>query len=368
MRMTADTRHIQRCLDLAHRGSGSVSPNPMVGCVIVKDGVVVGEGYHHRFGGPHAERNALANAKTSVRGATLYLNLEPCSHYGKTPPCVDAIIGSGIRRVVVGILDPNPLIAGRGVKILREAGIDVSMGVMEDECRELNKTFFKYIRTGLPYILIKIAQTLDGFIASENHPGWISSPASRKLVHLWRSKYDAVLIGAGTVNADNPSLTVRHVHGCQPLRIVVDGKLSSDPDAHIFNDHYTEKTYLIAEEHYLRHHRKKREVFEKKGIVLVSLRGKREGVLSFEEIFRALGLIGISSVIVEGGSEVFRQVTEQNLADELAMFIAPMMSHQGVPAFGSKNRNDTYVPLFLRSPVITPVGRDVLLQGKLTKE
>jgi diaminohydroxyphosphoribosylaminopyrimidine deaminase/5-amino-6-(5-phosphoribosylamino)uracil reductase len=368
MRMTADTRHIQRCLDLARRGSGSVSPNPMVGCVIVKDGVVVGEGYHHRFGGHHAERNALANAKTSVRGATLYLNLEPCSHYGKTPPCVDAIIESGIRRVVVGILDPNPLIAGRGVKILREARIDVVVGVKEDECRELNKTFFKYIRTGRPYILIKIAQTLDGYIASKNHSGWISSPSSRKLVHRWRSVYDAVLIGAGTVNADNPSLTVRHVHGRQPLRIVIDGKLSSDPDARVFNDRHAEKTYLIAEEKFLRHHGKKREVFEKKAIVLVSLRGKREGVLSFKEIFRALGLIGISSIVIEGGAEVFRQVTTQNLADELAIFIAPTMFHQGVPAFGFKSKNDKYVPLLLQSPVITQVGRDVLLQGKLTKE
>ncbi len=368
MRMPADTRHMQRCLDLARRGSGSVSPNPMVGCVIVKGGEVVGEGYHRRFGEFHAERNALVNAKTSVRGATLYVNLEPCSHYGKTPPCVDAIIGSGIRRVVVGILDPNPLVVARGVKILREAGIDVGMGVKEEECRELNKIFFKYIRTGRPYILVKIAQTLDGYIASKNHPGWITSPLSRKLVHRWRSEYDAVLIGAGTVNADNPSLTVRHVHGRQPLRIVVDGKLSSDPDAHVFNDRHAEKTYLIAEEHYLRHHRKKQEVFEKKGIVLVSLRGWREGVLSFKEIFRALGLIGISSVIIEGGTEVFRQVTAQNLSDELAMFIAPTMFHQGVPAFGVKHKGDKYIPLLLKSPMITPVGRDVLLQGKLTEE
>jgi diaminohydroxyphosphoribosylaminopyrimidine deaminase / 5-amino-6-(5-phosphoribosylamino)uracil reductase len=368
MRMTDDSRYIQRCLDLAPRGAGSVSPNPMVGCVIVKGGNVVGEGYHQRFGGPHAERVALSRAKISVRGATLYVNLEPCSHYGKTPPCVDVIIESGIRRVVVGVLDPNPIIAGRGVKILRDAGIDVTIGVKEDECRDINKVFFKYIRTHRPYILLKIAQTLDGYIASKNHPGWITSPSSRKLVHKWRGEYDAVLIGAGTVNADNPSLTVRYVRGRQPLRIVVDGKLSSDPRAHIFNDRHAEKTYLIAEEQYLRYHRKKQKVFEKKKIVLVSLRGKRRGVLSFSEIFRALSLIGISSVIVEGGAEVFRHVAAENLADELAIFIAPTMFHQGIPAFGDRKANGMYTPLKLTSPVVTPVGRDVLLQGKLTKE
>lgn len=192
MKESADTNYILRCLEFARRGSGVVSPNPMVGCVIVKNGNVIGEGYHQRYGGLHAERNAFRNAKTSVRGATLYVNLEPCLHYGKTPPCVDAIIESGIRRVVVGTLDPNPLVAGRGVKILRESGMDVKVGVKEDECKELNKTFFKYIRTGRPYILVKIAQTLDGYIASKNHPGWITSPASRKLVHRWRSEYDAL--------------------------------------------------------------------------------------------------------------------------------------------------------------------------------
>ncbi len=368
MTVKSDMQYIHRCLTLARRGRGGVSPNPMVGCVIMKNGLVIGEGYHHRFGEHHAERNAIHNAKTSVRGATLYINLEPCSHYGKTPPCVDAIVESGIRRVVVGTLDPNPLVAGRGVKILREAGIDVTVGVKNDECKEFNKTFFKYICTGQPYVLVKIAQTLDGYIASKNHSGKITSLASRRLVHQWRSEYDAVLVGAGTVNADNPSLTLRHVRGRQPIRIVVDGKLSSNSKARIFNDRYVEKTYLVTEERHLRNDPKKREAFEKKGVVLVSLRGKREGVLSFREILRALGLIGISSVMIEGGAEIFRQVTRQNLADELALFIAPVMTHQGVPAFGARKVNDPYTPLRLVSPVITPVGRDMLLQGKLAKE
>lgn len=368
MSTSADTRYIKRCLDLARRGSGSVSPNPMVGCVVVKSGKVIGEGYHQRFGGHHAERNALENAKTSVRGAVLYVNLEPCSHYGKTPPCVDVIIESGIRRVIVGMLDPNPLVAGRGVKILREAGIEVSVGTMEDECREFNKAFFKYIRTGLPYVVVKIAQTLDGYIASKIHPGWITSPQSRKLVHQWRSEYDAVLIGAGTVNADNPSLTVRQVKGRQPFRIVVDGTLISDPAARIYNDRHVEKTYLVCEERYLRSQVKKRKAFENKGVVLVSLRGQRNGMISFKEIFRALGLIGISSVLVEGGGEVFRQVMGQNLADELALFVAPVMFHQGIPAFGFQKHNEKYVPFHLKSAEITPIGRDVLLRGKLMRE
>lgn len=166
------------------------------------------------------------------------------------------------------------------------------------------------------------------------------------------------------MNADNPSLTVRSVQGRQPLRIIVDGKLSSNPDARIFNDRYAEKTYLVAEENYLRSSSKKRRAFEKKSVVLVSIRSKRKGVLSFGEIFRALGLIGITSVMVEGGGEVFRQITRQNLADELALFVAPVMFHQGIPAFGSRKKNESYMPLQLVSPVITPVGRDILLQGK----
>ena len=368
MSSAADARYMQRCIDLARRGSGSVSPNPMVGCVIVKNGAVIGEGYHHRFGGQHAERDALMNSTPSVRGATLYVNLEPCSHFGKTPPCVDAIIESGIRRVAVGILDPNPQVAGRGVKILRDAGIEVGIGIKENECRELNKTFFKYITTGLPYVVVKIAQTLDGYIASGNHPGWITSLSSRKLVHRWRSENDAVLIGAGTVNADNPSLTVRHVKGRQPYRIVVDGTLISNPEARVFSDRHADATYLVCEERYLRSRMKKREAFEKKGVVLVSLHGRRNGYVSFKEIFRALGLIGISSVLVEGGAEVFRQVIGQDLADELALFVAPVMFHQGVPVFGVRKKNEKYRAFTLKSPEVTPIGRDVLLRGKLTKE
>lgn len=368
MNVETERQYIQRCLELARRGAGRVSPNPMVGCVIVKNKEIIGEGYHLRYGENHAERNAILNTRASVRGATLFVNLEPCSHFGKTPPCVDLIIESGIRRVVVGSLDPNPLVAGRGVKILQEAGVDVAVGVDGDECKEFNKAFFKYIRTGKPYILVKVAQTLDGYIASKDHPGWITSPASRRLVHQWRNEYDAVLVGAGTVNADNPSLTVRLVRGRQPMRIIVDGRLSSNPDARLFNDRYVDKTYVVTEERLLRSSPTKRKKFERKGVVLVSLRGRCPGVLAFSEIFRALGLIGISSVMIEGGAEIFRQVARQDLADELAVFVAPTMFHHGVPAFGSGKEGAASVPFRIESPVITPLGRDILLQGKFIKE
>ena len=235
----ADESYIQLAIEIAKKGTGSVSPNPLVGCVIIKDNKIIGAGYHQKFGEEHAEINAINSSAESVEGSTLYVNLEPCSHHGKTPPCVDRIIKEKIKRVVIGTLDVNPLVSGNGVKALKKAGVDVKVGVLENECIELNKFFFKYITSKLPYVTLKAAQTLDGMIADKNkNSEWISSKESRKYVHWLRARYDAVLIGSDTAKIDNPKLTVRMVEGRNPYRVVLDSKLSLKTDLYLFKNNF----------------------------------------------------------------------------------------------------------------------------------
>ncbi len=360
-----DNKFMRRCLELAREGSGFVSPNPMVGCVIVKNGRVVSEGYHERCGELHAERIALQKAESSVHGGTMYVNLEPCAHFGKTPPCVDAVIKSGVTRVVVGIEDPNPIVVGNGIAKLRDAGIDVTVGVLEDECRELNKFFLKYITTRMPYVLIKIAQSVDGFIAGGSRNEWITSKQSRTMVHEWRTHYDAVLVGAGTVKVDNPSLTVRHVKGRNPLRVVVDGNLNSNPRAHIFCDKFAGDTLLVVEESMFYTKNSARKEFEKKKCTIVTVRGDVKGSLKFSHVFRALGLMGITSVMVEGGAHVFRKVLEEKLADELAVFISPKLLHGTLLTFGNITKGLIPLNYDLTSVAIEKVGKDSLIHGKI---
>ena len=203
---TTDRKFITRCFDLALKGKGTVSPNPMVGCVIVKNGRIVGEGYHRRFGGAHAEVEALKRAGLKAHRAALYVNLEPCSHHGKTPPCVDAIIRSGIKRVVTSCIDPNRLVAGKGIRALRQAGISVRVGILAEEAEALNEKYFYFMRKKVPFVGLKIAQTLDGRSAdARGQSKWITSPAARAAGHSIRSEYDAILVGAGTVRKDNPN-------------------------------------------------------------------------------------------------------------------------------------------------------------------
>ena len=226
-RRTHDEFFMRRALTLARRGLGRTSPNPMVGAVLVRQGEIVGEGYHRRYGGPHAEVEALRDAGENIAGATMYVTLEPCCHRGKkTPPCLDALLGRGLARVVIGTIDPNPEVSGRSVRALEGTGIETTVGVLEEECRRLNEAYFKYIQTRIPFVTLKVAQTLDGKIASSTGDArWISSEASRRLAHRLRSVHDAVLVGIGTVLADDPLLTVRLARGRNPLRVIVDSTL-----------------------------------------------------------------------------------------------------------------------------------------------
>ena len=245
----ADESYIQLTIEIAKKGEGSVSPNPLVGCVIIKDNRIIGAGYHQKFGEDHAEINAINSSAESLEGSTLYVNLEPCSHFGKTPPCVDRIIKEKVKRVVIGTLDINPLVSGNGVKALKKAGIEVKVGVLEKECIELNKFFFKFITNKLPYVTLKAAQTLDGMIADKNnYSEWISSSESRKYVHWLRARYDAVLIGSETARIDNPKLTVRMVEGRNPYRVVLDSSLKLKSDLNLFKINSDNKTIVITSE------------------------------------------------------------------------------------------------------------------------
>ncbi len=249
-RAAADLRAMGEALRLAERGLGRTSPNPAVGAVVVRGGRRVGRGYHRRAGGPHAEVFALREAGTRARGATLYVTLEPCCHFGRTPPCVAAVVGSGISRVVVGALDPNPRVRGRGVAQLRRAGLRVDVGVRQEECQALNEDFAKYVTRGLPFVVLKLAATLDGRIASAGGDSrWVTGAAARRRVHEMRNRFDAVVVGSETVLADDPLLTCRLRGGRHPLRVVLDGRLRCPTSARVFTrDPQRTRLYTLADD------------------------------------------------------------------------------------------------------------------------
>ncbi|MBP6673079.1 MAG: bifunctional diaminohydroxyphosphoribosylaminopyrimidine deaminase/5-amino-6-(5-phosphoribosylamino)uracil reductase RibD [Bacteroidetes bacterium] len=326
---------MERCIHLARLGVGSVSPNPLVGAVLVKDGVKIGEGYHERFGENHAEINAIHNAlkgKRSLAGSTLYVNLEPCSHYGKTPPCAEAIIRHGITRVVVGCKDPNPIVAGRGIALLRKNKITVKTGVLSKEVIRLNEFFIKYILTGIPFITLKAAQTADGYIARINGSSkWITNQLSRRYVHQLRNEYDAVLVGAGTVIQDNPELTVRAVPGRNPVRIILDGRCSVPLNRKIFDDQA--KTIIYTTAHAAARESAKILALQKRGIIVVPVRSKSDR-LDIRAIVSDLGKRGISSLLIEGGPGIYSAFLDARTADALFLFTAQKKFSSGIKTFG----------------------------------
>lgn len=326
-----DIDYMQRAIELAKKGAGFVNPNPMVGCVIVKNDIIIGEGYHELYGGFHAERNALTKNVADFKDATLYVTLEPCCHHGKTPPCTDIIIEKGIRKVVVGLLDPNPLVAGKGISILQNAGIDVVTGVEEEKIRELNKVFLKYIKTKRPYVLLKTAMTLDGKIAS--HTGdskWITNEKSRQLVHKLRSEMMGIVAGIGTVTADDPMLNCRYegqqtsakVH--QPIRIIVDTKASISLDSQIVKSAKDYRTILAVSGENTR-----MSVFQEKLEMLKSFNveilccDEKDGHVDINDLMNKLGANGIDSLLLEGGATLNAAFLEAGCVDEVYAFIAP---------------------------------------------
>ncbi len=315
--MTVDEKYMRRALQLAQQGSGHTSPNPMVGAVVVHDGKIIGEGFHRCCGKAHAEVNAIAAVKDQslLPESTIYVTLEPCSHYGKTPPCANLLISKGIKRVVVGVLDPFEKVRGRGVAMLRNAGIEVEVGVLEKECRDLNRRFFTAHTTGMPWVQLKWAQSSDGYLANEDGTVRFSSPLTLSLVHRERSMADAIVVGAGTVKIDNPSLTTRHWSGNSSLRVVLDRNLSIPSNCKLLND--GGKTLIYNE--------KKEEI---EGCVEWAKLDTTEPGSWLRDLYHR----GITSVMVEGGASVLQQLIDAGKWNEIRIETAPMTLGGGIKA------------------------------------
>jgi diaminohydroxyphosphoribosylaminopyrimidine deaminase/5-amino-6-(5-phosphoribosylamino)uracil reductase len=351
---------MDEALRLAERGAGRTSPNPAVGAVVVRNGRLVGRGYHRRAGGPHAEIFALRQAGARALGATLYVTLEPCCHFGRTPPCVDAVLGSGVSRVVVGMLDPNPRVRGRGVAQLRRAGLQVDVGVREEECRALNEDFAKYVTSGLPFVVLKLAATLDGRIATaKGDSKWVTGAAARRRVHDMRNRLDAVVVGSETVRADDPELTCRLRGGRHPLRVILDGRLRSPASARVFTRN-PERTrlYTLADG-------AKAERLRQRGVIVRRGGGDRAG--SLRDVLRELAREGIKSVLIEGGGVLAAHALRAGLVDRLALFLAPkILGGDARPMVGAMRLRRMAEALPVADVTVERLGEDVLVQGRPT--
>jgi len=317
-----DERYMGEALKLAQRALGRTSPNPMVGAVIVKNGQIVGRGWHHKAGTAHAEIHALNEAGASAAGATIYVTLEPCSHTGRTGPCTEALIYAGIKKVVVAMTDPNPLVAGRGLDSLRRAGIEVVEGVLAAQAAQLNEIFIKWITTGMPFIALKTAMTLDGKIATyTGHSRWITSSDARLYVHALRNQYDAILVGIGTVLADNPELTTRLPQGGKnPIRIILDSEARTPLTAKVVVDGQAPTIIAVT----ARAPTDRTEALRQAGVEVLVL-SECSNEVSLRSLFKLLGSRMITSILVEGGSTVNGAIIDANLADKLYWFIAPKL-------------------------------------------
>jgi diaminohydroxyphosphoribosylaminopyrimidine deaminase/5-amino-6-(5-phosphoribosylamino)uracil reductase len=328
--MADDAQYMQRAFDLAANGRGHVEPNPMVGAVIVRDGVVVGEGYHERFGGPHAEVHAIARAGEQARGATIYVTLEPCCHHGKTPPCTDAVLGAGITRVFAAMSDPNPKVAGQGIAQLRRAGVAVDVGLGEAQARALNAPFLRLIETGVPYVHAKWAMTLDGKIATASGESkWISGEPARRVVHELRGRMDAIVVGIGTALADDPMLTARPPGPRVPLRVVLDSACRIPVQSQLVAT-ARDVPVLVAVSN--RASASAVQELRRHGCECLELPCDERG-LDVLQLLRELGRRRHTNVLVEGGSRLLGAFRDADLLDELHVFVAPrLLGGSGITA------------------------------------
>lgn len=314
-----DRGFMMRALELAELGRGQVSPNPMVGCVIAHEDLIIGEGYHQRYGGPHAEVNAVQAVENPklLSESTVYVTLEPCAHWGKTPPCADLLVEKGVKKVIIAAQDSNPLVGGKGIQILKNAGIEVETGLLEIEARRQNRRFFTQIEKNRPYIILKWAQTQDGLVAREDYSSkWISGARSRQLVHKWRAEDDAILVGKNTALYDNPSLTVRDWVGKNPVRVVLDSHLTLPPDLALFDQ--TVPTLCFNSQ--------KSETTQNLEFVNLGLN------FQLREVLKELHSRKIQSLLVEGGSRVLAGFIELGLWDEARVFSGKASFGTGIPA------------------------------------
>ncbi len=361
-----DEQFMRRAIALAEKGAGRVDPNPLVGAVIVKNGVIIGEGYHEKYGELHAERNALKNCKASPEGADMYVTLEPCCHHGKQPPCVDAVIENKIKRVFIGSDDPNPLVAGGGIKKLREHGIEVCTGVLKDECDALNEIFFHYICTKTPYVMMKYAMTADGKITScTGDSRWVSNEKSRRITHEDRNRYAAIMVGIGTVLADDPRLNCRIENGNDPIRIICDSKMRMPLDSEIAKTAKTVRTIVAVAVK----DAEKEKALSEKGIEVIFAPDKN-GRVDLTELMKRLGEMQIDSVILEGGEELNFAALQSGIVNQVKVFIAPKIiggtgAKTPVGGVGIELMKNA-VKLKLRA--VSPVDGDIMAEYDVVKE
>ena len=361
-----DREFMKRALKLAEKGVGHTAPNPMVGAVIVKDGRIIGEGYHERCGSLHAERNALKHCTESPEGATIYVTLEPCCHHGKQPPCVDALIEAGIGKVVVGSPDPNPLVAGKGIRILREHGIEVVEGVLREECDALNEVFLHYITNHRPFVAAKYAMSLDGKIAAYTGASrWISGEASRRHAHTLRNRYAAILVGVGTVLADDPMLNCRIEGGKDPVRVICDSGLRTPADSRVVATAGEIPTILAT----CVEDPDRQAPYLEKGCQVLCC-SEKSGHVDLEDLLEKLGRQEIDSVLVEGGSRIHWSMMEAGLVQRVYTYIAPKVigGREAPSPVGGRGfpEPDLGPPLKIRE--IRRIGEDILVESEVIRD
>lgn len=352
-------------LELAKKGMGHTSPNPMVGCVVVKDGKIMTEGYHQQYGDFHAERNALTKCTEDLTGADMYVTLEPCCHQGKTPPCTDIIIERGIGKVFIGTLDPNPKVAGKGVEILRGHGIEVESGILEKECLELNEPFFHYMTKNMPYIAMKYAMTMDGKIATfTGDSKWVTGEEARQHVHQLRKRYSAIMIGIGTVLMDDPMLNCRVEKGVDPVRVICDSHLRIPLDSQIVKTARHIPT-IVA---YAEGIEEKEKMLREAGVQLIH--NNENGMVDFRGLVKELGRRGIDSILIEGGGTFHGTVLKSGLVDRIYCYIAPKLiggkeAKSPIEGSGFSLMREA---LEIYDTEILKVGHDICITGKVCKD
>lgn len=359
-----DRKYMERAIALAKKGTGFTSPNPLVGAVIVKDGRIIGEGYHEKYGELHAERNAIANCLVrgeNPEGAAIYVTLEPCCHYGKTPPCTEAIIAHKLAKVIIGSRDPNPLVSGKGAKILRDAGIEVTEDFMKEECDAINPVFFHYIKTGRPYVIMKYAMTMDGKIATyAGESKWITGEAARAKVHEDRHKYTGICVGVGTVLADNPLLTCRIDGLTSPVRIICDTNLRTPLTANVVSENTIIATAVSGEE--------RLAPYKERGCKILTLTKGSAGSVDLNQLMDALGKMKIDSILLEGGGTLNWSALNAGIVNKVQCYIAPKIfggadAKSPVAGTGVKFPRDA---VKLTNTKISTIGEDILIESEVS--
>lgn len=367
MKVDKNTEFMNLALKLAKRAEGMTSPNPLVGAVLVKRGKIIGSGYHKKAGLPHAEIEALNDARKkghNISGSTLYMNLEPCCHYGRTPPCTNAIIENKVAKVFVGVSDPNPKVSGKGIKILRRANIEVNLGLLKKESEELNKVFFKYIKENMPYVVLKLASTLDGKIATKSGDSkWIGSEKQREIAHQLRNKMDSVLVGVNTILKDDPSLNVRIKKRfiSQPMPVILDSRLRTPLSSNIFKVH--ESCIIVASEE---SGNKKRKLLEQRGAKVIYSDPDKSGNLSLKRILRELSKMDITSVLIEGGSKVASSALNEGVVDKIVLFYSPkIVGGDGLSMVSSLGIKKMNKALNIKDINMKKFGNELMIEADL---